>query len=197
MKFIVINGRKLGVVVIMIGLMIVLIGLGIRFDDKLKYTALIHENISELKEYSIPNTNINYKLPEKWSTNVEKFKGGEIVYHNNFISEDFKIYGFIQFWDYKKDLKQFLDESKDISDKENINKDYKIKEIKVNEYDGYLVTYTTVDKQKEEYVAYEYFIKDKEKFIRFSFFVRKDNFKANMPFIFKGLVNTLNINETA
>ncbi len=192
MKLVIINRKRLGVTIIIIGLMLVLFGLERNFDSRLKLTALIQSNINALVKYQALDNKFSYKLPSEWVAKQQKFSGNEIIYHNDFNTKDSKIYGFVEVWNLNKDLKTFLEESKKISSEQNLYKAYEMKPIIINDKDGYLVNYTIVTPANEEYKGYEYFIRNKNKFFRFSFFVREDNFKENMPTIFKTIVQTFN-----
>lgn len=190
MKLIIINRKRLGVTIIIIGLMVVLFSLEKNFDERLKFTALMQSNINSLIKYEALGQKFTYKLPAEWSTKEQKFPGDEIIYHNDFNTKDFKIHGFVEVWNLNKDLKTFLEESKKISSEQNLYKSYEIKPIIINNKDGYLVNYTIINSSDKDYKGYEYFIRNKDKFLRFSFFVREDNFKENMPTIFKTIVQT-------
>lgn len=192
MKLIVLNKKRLGVTIIIIGLMLILFGVQSRFESVLKQTALMQSNIYSLKEYEGLNKTLTYKLPSDWVTVIKSFGGNEIIYHNDFQSSDGKIQGFVEVWNINEDLKSFLEKSKEISEAQNVVKKYSVNSISINEKKGYEVQYTMVTQNNINYNAYEYFINDGNKFVRFSFFVRKSNFKENMPTIFKTIVETLN-----
>ena len=191
MKLIIINRKRLGVTIIIIGLMFILIGFEKKFDTGLKFTALIQNNISSLKKYQALDNKLSYKLPGDWRTDQKSFSGEDILYHNDFMSKDSKIHGFVETWNLKKDLRTFLEESKKISSEQNLYKDYKIAPIVINNRDGYIVSYTIINQANEELKGYEYFLRNKDKFFRFSFFIKGEDFKENMPTIFKTIVQTL------
>ncbi|KZL90007.1 hypothetical protein [Clostridium magnum] len=195
MKLIIINRKRLGVTTIIIGLMLILLGFEKYFDAGLKFTALMQNNINSLVQYKALDNKLSYKLPAEWITKEQKFSGQEILYHNDFKTNDSKIYGFVEVWSLNKDLKNFLEESKKISSEQNLYKQYNISPIKINDRDGYLVSYTMITSSDIDYKGYEYFIKDSNKFFRFSFFMKASNFKENMPTVFKTIVQTLNYKE--
>jgi hypothetical protein len=195
MKLIIINRKRLGVTTIIIGLMLILLGFEKHFDARLKFTALMQNNINSLVQYEALDNKLSYKLPAEWSTKEQKFFGQEILYHNDFKTNDSKIYGFVEVWNLKQDLEKFLEESKKISSEQNLYKQYNISPIKINNKDGYLVCYTMITASDVDYKAYEYFIKDDDKFFRFSFFLKESNFKENMPTVFRTIVQTLNYKE--
>jgi hypothetical protein len=190
MKLIILNRKRLGVTVIIIGLMLVLFGLEKKFDGRLKYVALMQSNINSLVKYEAPELNFSYRLPDMWKAQRKDFGGGEIVYHNDFSSEDATIHGFVQVWNLKQDLKSFLDKSKELNQQYAQYSDYKLNPIVIKNHEGYLLTYNMKTSPEGNYKGYEYFLKDKDKFFRFSFFVRESNFKENMPTIFKTIVDT-------
>jgi len=191
MKVIFINKKRLGVTLIIVGLMFVLLAFEKNFDNRLKLTLLIQNDIKYLKQYTAMQAGITYKLPEEWLTKEENFSGGEIIYHNDFQTKDSKIHGFVQVLKMPKNLKQFLDESKIISSKQNLIYDYNISTIKVKDFKGYLVEYNMEVKSGENYKCIEYFLNDQGDVIRFSFFVNENNYKENMPAIFSTIVKTV------
>ncbi|WP_333888099.1 hypothetical protein [Clostridium sp.] len=190
-KSIVINKRKLGVTIIIIGLMIILLGLEKNFDMKLKFTALMQNNIKYLTQYEGMESKLKYKLPSKWSSKSQDICGNEILYHSDFKSEDNKIRGFVEVWNLNGSLKSFLENSKVISQKQNLYKNYRINEIEINGNDGYLIEYTITKEVGDSYKGIEYFLKKGTQFCRFSFFVNESDFKENMPTIFETIVKTL------
>lgn len=190
MRLIILNRKRLGVTVIIIGLMLVLFGLEKKFDSRLKYVALMQSNINSLVKYEVSDLNFSYKLPDQWTVNKKDFGGGEIIYHNDFTSEDATIHGFVQVWNLREDLKSFLDKSKALNEKHAQYSNYNISPIVINKYEGYLMTYTMKTGEESSYKGYEYFLKGKDRFYRFAFYVRDVNFKENMPTIFKTIVST-------
>ena len=194
LKVIFINRKKAGIIVIIMGLMITLVGISMQFDKQLKTTILVENNINLLNDYNALNGKVSYKLPEGWTTREKKFPGGEIIYHNDFQSSDAVIHGFVEAWTSKQDLKKFLEKSKEISEKQNVIKDYKIGDIVINGKKTYLVQYLINVTDDNWYKAYEYFIDDGKQFYRFSFFTRKANFEETFGAIYESIVETFKIN---
>ncbi|KAA8671999.1 PsbP-related protein [Clostridium sp. MT-14] len=191
MKVLFINKRKLGVTIIIIGLMTILFGLEKNFDVKLKFTALMQNDIKSLTQYSGLKNRLKYKLPSNWDCRVQDIFGDEIVYHSNFKSADGKINGFVQVWNLKGNLKIFLQNSRSISEKQNLYKSYNMSRININGRNGYLVEYIITKEIGDSYRGIEYFIEEGKQFCRFSFFVKDMDFKENMPTIFETIVKTL------
>ncbi|MBU3129700.1 hypothetical protein [Clostridium tagluense] len=194
MRVIFINRKKVGIIVILMGLMITLLGISKGFDKQLKTTILVEHNINLLNDYTALNGKVNYKLPEGWTTKEKKFPGGEIIYHNDFQSSDAVIHGFVEVWRSKNDLKAFLDRSKKISEEQNLVKNYKLDSIIINGKKTYLVQYLISVTDNNWYKAYEYFIDDGNEFYRISFFTRNVNFKESFGAIYESIVETFKIN---
>lgn len=191
MKVIILNRKRLGVTIIIIGLMLILFGVESKFDSVIKQTALMQNNIYSLKEYEALNKTLRYKLPSDWTTTMQDFGGNEIVYHNNFQSADGKVHGFVEVWNINEDLKSFLEKSKEVSEAQNIIKKYSMVPVNINGKSGYEVQYTMITRNNIPYNGYEYFINYNNKFVRFSFFIRKANLKENMATNFRTIVETL------
>ncbi|AGK95324.1 PsbP-related protein [Clostridium pasteurianum] len=190
MKIFIVDRKKMGVIFVVMGLMVVLFSVGINLDNRIRTTAFIQNNLGALKEYYASEHKITYKLPAKWTTSREDFAGGEILYHNNFNSQDNSIHGYVQIWNLQNDLKSFLQNSKVMSEIQNSAEDFKISDISINNNKGYLVTYKTKAADKT-YNAFEYFIKYDNIFVRFSFYVESDKLNGNMPAVFKAIVETI------
>lgn len=191
MKIIVINRKRLGVTVIIIGLMMILFGVESKFDSRLKQTALMHSNLNSLKTYEGLDKAFAYQLPDQWSTSQQVFGGNEILYHNDFISEDQKIYGFVQVWNLKGDLRAFIESGRQHPYKPDQLIGYSVKPEKINKHDGYHVEYTVRDRYGNNHKVNEYYVGKAEKVFRFSFSVREPNFKENMPAVFKAIASTM------
>ncbi len=190
MKVVVVDRKKLGIMLMISGLMIILFFIEISFQQRLKFTSLIQNDMNSLKGYSAMNGKLTYKLPEEWSTQEKNFGGGEIVYHNGFKSKDAKIYGYVQVWQLNEDLKMFLENSKIISEKQNTFKNYSIKPVSVNGQSAYLVEYTVLNGNDIYYKGIEYYIKIKNGFIRFAFNMRENNYKEDLNMVFKTIVES-------
>ena len=173
--------------------MITLLGISKQFDQKLKTTILVENNINLLDDYVIINGKASYKLPKGWTTKEKKFSGDEIVYHNDFQSSDALIRGFVEVWKGKQDLKEFLDDSKTISEGQNKIKDYKMNNVIINGKKTYVVQYLINVSDNNWYKACEYFIDNGKNFYRFSFFIKNVNFKETYGAIFESIVETLKI----
>lgn len=191
MKVLIVNKKRFGVTMIIIGLMLVLFGLEKNFDNRLKIAALIHNDVSSFKEYNILMDKISYKLPSNWETNEQIVNGQDIIYNNSFIDKKKNMHGFIQVWNYKGDLKTFINHSKEASEGQQIDyTKYNIVPIDINNMKGYLTEYSIL-KEDKEYVAYEYFLKLEERFIRVSFFVQEEYYQESIQTVFNSILKSI------
>ncbi|AAO34896.1 hypothetical protein K144313037_00790 [Clostridium tetani] len=195
MKIIFIDKKKTTVFIVILILMSSMFVFQKIINNSMRMTSLMQSNIKNLKEYKALNGEIEYGLPEDWMTEEKKFEESEIIYHNEFQSMDLKVHGFIQIWDINYNIKEFLENSKAISEKQNKISDYVMENIKINNNLTYSINYTICNNQDKFFRCYEYFLNKDNKIIRFSFFVQEDKFKENMPTIFKNIVSTLKYNK--
>lgn len=191
MKIIFIDKKKTLVVIIVLLLMTSMFAFQKVINNSMRMTSLMQSNIKNLKEYEALNGEIQYRLPEDWITEERKFEEDEIIYHNEFQSKDLKVHGFVQVWDINYSIKEFLQSSKIIAEKQNKISDYVMESIEVNNNPGYSINYIIRNKEDNSFKCYEYFLNKDDKIIRLSFFVKENKFKENMPTIFKNIVSTL------
>lgn len=192
MKIIIMNKRKLEVFITLIILMGILFAAGEMVKGHLKAVSFMQNNIKSLKTYEVLDGKFSYKLPSEWTTSIKDFPGNQIIYHNEFISKDLSISGFVQVWNEEDDLKNFLDISKEASKKQNKIKNYKISDFKMEDKKGYLVKYIMKSKDVD-FVAYEYFIKYNKGFIRFSFFMKNKDFKEDIATLYDSILKTVSL----
>lgn len=191
MSIIILNRKRLGVTIIILGLMLVLVGVEISFSHRLKTTVLIQNGFANLKQYTIQNSGLTYKLPDGWETSIQDLGGGDILYHNNFMYTDGNIHGFVQLWNLRQgDLKNFIESSKSSAYKPDQISNYEYKPITIKDKKAYLLTYNAKTSSGRDIKASEYFIDNGKTFFRMAFFVSSDKFKENMPAIFDAIVNT-------
>ncbi|NLM34456.1 MAG: hypothetical protein GX206_03370 [Clostridiales bacterium] len=191
MSVIILNRKRLGVTIIILGLMLVLVGIETSLSHRLKTTVLIQNGFANLKQYTIENSGLTYKLPDSWETSKQDLGGGDILYHNNFMYTNGNIHGFVQLWNSKgKELKSFIESSKSSAYKPDQISNYQYKPITIKDYKAYLLTYNAKTSSGKDIKASEYFIDNGKSFFRMAFFVPSDKYKENMPAIFDAIVST-------
>lgn len=192
MKIIIMNKKKLEVFLTLIVLMAILFGVGNVIKGHLKPVSLMQDNIKPLKEYKVLDGSFTYKLPLEWGTGVKSFPGDQIIYHNDFTSDDLLTSGFVQVWKEQENLKEFLDRSREISEKQNKLENYKIKSTKIKDREAFSIKYN-ISSKEVSYIAHEYFIKHNKGFIRFAFFSRSDKFKEDKIRLYESILNTISL----
>ncbi|MFA9397265.1 MAG: hypothetical protein ACERKV_03250 [Clostridiaceae bacterium] len=194
MNSIVLNKKRLGVILIITGLMVLLLCFSKIFDEKIKVAALVQNNISDLKKYSALDGKLTYKLPNNWNTEAWDFTGNEILYHNDFYSSDSKIFGFIEVWNLHENVESFLIKSEENSKIQNEILSYNRSKIKIKDKDIYLVKYKLKSDNGMVYIAFEYFIPKDNGFVRMTFYTREDNYNETQGAIYEALLNTICFN---
>lgn len=195
MKVIEVNKKRIGVSIILIGLMLILLGLAKNFDPMIKETVLMEKSSNKMKSYSALKKHFTYKLPKTWNASEEKFNSNEVIYHNNFLSQDKTINGFVEVWNITEDLSSFLEKSKNISEEQNIIKTYNISDVNVSGHNGYKISYILTNPKDINYKCLEYFIKHKNMVFRFSFFIKENDYIESMITEFENIVKTFNYVE--
>lgn len=154
---------------------------------------LIREEI-QYKDYSGYGGKFTYKLPADWKTSEQKFQGKEILYHNDFISGDKKLVGYVQLWDLNLPIKEFIEEGKKSAGDIVNFKDYSIEPVKINGKNGYILQYTR-EVEKGKYVkAFEVFVMDKgNTFHRFAFYMDEKSWEQGYRMLFLNIASTANL----
>lgn len=133
---------------------------------------------TKYKEYTGINNRFSYALPENWKVEEQKIGGNEILYHSNYVSDDKKISGYVQVWDLKKPLLDFLKEGEKSAAGIVSFKYYTIKPVKIDGKDGYILEYSRKAENGRYIKAFEVFLKDKESlFYRFTFYMDEQLWK--------------------
>lgn len=184
MQLFIVDRKKLGVIFIVMGLMMLIFCVGARLDDKIRATAFLQNNLGELKDYSIGEYKVVYKLPERWSSNIARSSSGKIMYSNNFKSTVDGIWGSIEVFSHKEQLKEFV----------NINeseiKKYKSEPLDINGSEAYEVQYD-VNFSGGSYHAYEYIIDFHKEFIKIKFYINSSKANINNSSIFRAITETV------
>jgi hypothetical protein len=191
MKIIILGKKKLGLNIILLGLMVILFAAANWFQDNLKYTALLQSNINSFKTYQYINNEFGYDLPSEWAANIRKVVSSEIDYQNEFISKNSDISGMIQVWISQSDLTNFINKNAVMEQNQNIIRNYTVNKLSIDNHESFVVDYSMLNSQNINFRCEEYYIKMNKGIIKYSFYVRDKDFKENMSVIFKEIVNTL------
>lgn len=185
------NMKKLGLAIILVGLMLVIIGFGRYFEERLRIATLTQNSMLEFKEYNIKEYGINYKLPAEWYSTelLNEVENDDKVYINEFISPDTSIYGYIEIVKSKEQFKEVIGQvEKEIKDMGN--KEISSEDIEINEVMGSLVQYEFKFSEKNIKKAYEYYLPYKGYVIKASFTISDKKAKENTRVVFDNIVKT-------
>lgn len=194
MKLIAARSRQTGLVVILIGLMITIIGLGQYFESKLKVATLVQNNIGSFKKYRALEGNLSYSLPQSWIASEGSSSRENVIYFNEFVSDDTYTHGFIQIIKTKDDMKKLIDvDIKEINDMGI--KDYTLNPAKVKGHDGYILQYSLNVNNNKTNKNYTYYIKNQDYIIKASFVINDEKHKENTPIFLQNIVNTISFKD--
>jgi hypothetical protein len=129
MHIIFLTKKKVGVITIIVGLMILLFGIGYTFDGGLRFTALMQNNVFSLKNYDLPKEKFSYKLPSEWKTTLRDLSFSGIIYHNEFVSSDAYVSGVVEIIATKDAVNTYIDNSKSFKEQNSFCQNYNTSSI--------------------------------------------------------------------
>lgn len=194
MHIIFLTKKKVGVITIIIGLMILLFGIGYTFDGGLRFTGLMQNNIYSLKNYDLPKQKFSYKLPSEWTTTLRDLSFSGIIYHNEFVSSDSYLSGVVEIISTKEAVNTYIDNSKSFKDENSFCQNYNTSSINIQNERGSLVSYDISYTDKPVYNNHDYYIKKGDNIYKISFSARKDKYKDSLTSIYDTIVNSMSFN---
>lgn len=194
MRVMIAKNRQTGLVVILIGLMITIVGLGQYFESKLKMATLIQNNIGSFKKYDALEGKLSYSLPKSWIASEGSSSRENVIYFNEFVSDDTYTHGFIQIINTKDDMKKLIDV--DIKEIKSMGiKDYTLNPSKIKNNDGYILQYNLCINSYKTNKIYNYYIKQKDYIIKVNFVINDEKHKENTPIFLENIINTFSFND--
>lgn len=184
MKVIVINKKRLGVSLIILGLMFLMVFFELNIQKSLRLTALIQNNQGSLKSYAAMKGALSFKLPEDWTLREKTKWGEEILYRGDFTSKDSVISGSLEVIANRSNLSDYITRTRQVLKENNELLNYKTTNIKLNERNGCRVSYTFHNASGLSYIAEEYLIEAGPQILRVSFHVREDNYRESLEAIY-------------
>lgn len=188
------GGKKIGLALILVGLMIVIIGFGKYFEESLKVATLTQNNMVNFKEYEILEGEIKYKLPMNWICAEKVSRSSSEIYKNEFISEDTNIYGSIEVVSgangVEEVMEQCLAEIKDMG----INK-YDRDTLKINNKNVETVEYDINFTNNSIKHAYEYYVPYENNMVKVTFIISDEKSKENTNVVFENIVKTFSFDN--
>lgn len=186
MKLVDDNMRKLGLAIILAGLMIVILGFGRYFEESLKIATLTQNSIVEFKQYDILDGKIKYKLPSGWLATIKEDKN---VYLNEFVSEDASTYGAVEILNSTEGVGVIID--KCIEDIKGMGiKDYKKEKVKIDNKEVDCIQYNLKSSEENIKKTYEYYVPYDNYVAKITFIISDKKTRENTQVVFENIVKT-------
>lgn len=194
MKLVDDNMRKLGLAIILAGLMIVILGFGKYFEESLRTATLTQNSMVEFKQYDILDGKIKYKLPSSWLTTIRENKDGKNVYLNEFVSEDANTYGSIELINSVEGVEAIID--KCIADVEGMGiKDYKKEKVKIDNRELDYIQYDLKSSKDNIKRTYEYYVPYDDYVAKITFIISDKKTRENTRVVFENIVETFSFEK--
>ena len=189
MKLVDDNMRKLGLAIILAGLMIVILGFGRYFEESLKIATLTQNSIVEFKQYDILDGKIKYKLPSGWLATIKEDKNDKNVYLNEFVSEDASTYGAVEILNSTEGVEVIID--KCIEDIKGMGiKDYKKEKVKIDNKEVDCIQYNLKSSEENIKKTYEYYVPYDNYVAKITFIISDKKTRDNTQVVFENIVKT-------
>lgn len=188
------GGKKVGLALILVGLMIVIIGFGKYFEESLKVATLTQNNIVDFKQYEILSGEVKYKLPMNWISAEKVSKNSSEIYNNEFISEDTNIYGSIEVVNGANGVEEVMEQCA-IEIKELGISKYNRDSVKINSMDVETVEYDIKFTNNSIKHVYEYYIPYENNMIKATFIISDEKNKENTNVVFENIVKTFSFDN--
>jgi len=194
MKLVDDNMRKLGLAIILAGLMIVILGFGKYFEESLRTATLTQNSMVEFKQYDILDGKIKYKLPSSWLTTIKENKDGKNVYLNEFVSGDANTYGSIELINSVEGVEAIID--KCIADVEGMGiKDYKKEKVKIDNRELDYIQYDLKSSKDNIKRTYEYYVPYDDYVAKITFIISDKKTRENTQVVFENIVETFSFEK--
>lgn len=141
-------------------------------------------------EKDVPDKGISFKYPSAFRIKEYSFEGGEIIYHLNFTGKTNDINGYIQIWNMKMSLNEFLQHAK--SDFSTNIFDFQEEKVNINNLSGYKWSYKIKTNQGIIEVRQVFLEKDNKMYV-ISLFVPVNKFNIEYENIFNEMVDSLHV----
>lgn len=188
------GGKKIGLALILVGLMLVIISFGKYFEESLKVATLTQNNMVSFKQYEILEGEITYKLPMNWISAEKVSRDSSEIYNNEFVSEDTSIYGSIEVVNGSNGVVEVMEQC--IAE---------IKDMGVQKYDRNTVNINQMSVGTVEYDirftnnsikhVYEYYIPYENNMVKVTFIISDEKARENTNVVFENIVKTFSFDN--
>lgn len=190
MKDFQINKKRLGITIIIIGLIMILLGVESLLHKNIRNAVFVENDMGKLQELSVLNGEVQYKLPNDWVMEEKKAEKNYILYHSDFSWNDDKIKGYIEIWQNNIALDTFMSNTKNTALQKQEYKNYDSRKTKISSMDAYEVSYIQQDNGKS-YDTYEYYMDGKDYVAKMIFWTPENLTNKNYTSVFKTLAERI------
>ncbi len=142
--------------------------------------------------YSSLKGKFTFKYPSAFLIDEKDFSGSDILYHIDFHDKAENIHGFIQVWNIYQPLKEFLENSKNLSQQNFL--DFNSSPVSSNDMKGFFWDYSISTDEGKHIKGNEVFLENNGKMYRISLFVSEKNWNSKISEVFWNMVKSLKVN---
>ena len=190
MKDFQINKKRLGITIIVIGLIMILLGVESLLHKNIRNAVFVENDMGKLQEQSVLDGEILYSLPDDWVIEEKKSEKNYILYHSDFAWNDDKIKGYIEIWQNNIALDTFMSNTKNTALQNQEYKNYDSRKTKISSMDAYEVSYIKQDNGKS-YDTYEYYMNGKNYVAKLIFLTPENVSNKSYISVFKTLAERI------
>ncbi|MEG6615845.1 PsbP-related protein [Peptococcaceae bacterium 1198_IL3148] len=155
-------------------------------------TTTAYYNLSFTNQEQYSDHMVEFTYPANWQLEQQRVDGDEILHHVSYRELNKQVMGYVQVWAAIKPLPQFLQESRHSPADTTDYIDFSMKQLKDNQYQGYLLAYQR-DGVQNSFVAREYFFEHNQRIYRISLFVAKDAWGDYYQQVFDQMITSFKI----
>lgn len=190
MKHFQINKKRLGIIIIIIGLIMILLGFESLFHKNIKNAVFVENDMGRLQEQIILDGDVAYSMPNDWIREEKEPEKNHILYHSDFTWNDYRIKGYIEVWQNNIALDTFMTSTKSTALRNKEYKNYDSRKTKISSMDAYEVSYIQNDNE-ESYDTYEYYINGEDYVIKLIFLTPENVSNKSYTSVFKALAEKI------
>ena len=183
--------KQLLMTVLLIVLVIILVFSQRYFRENFKQVALLDNNISSLKEYSMKNGGYLYSIPDNWTVS-EKEGNSYKLYQSEFNNKEKNIMGYVELLNTEEDIKSIA--QRDIDNFSLKHSNEKIENYSCKNYRGIKLEFISRVEDGYSFLNSNYYLRlDSNHVGKFSFTIKKSTYKDNINAIYDVIVSSIGV----
>lgn len=186
MKHFQINKKRLGITIIIIGLIMILLGFESLLHKNIRNAVFVENDMGKLQEQTILDGDVAYFMPNNWKVEEKESEKNHILYHSDFSWNDDQIKGYIEVWQNNIALDTFMTSTKNTALRSKEYKNYDSRKTKISSMDAYEVSYIQSN-NGESYDTYEYYMNGKDYVVKLIFLTPENTTNKSYTSVFKAL----------